>query len=126
MQQAHTTQPAKIDTEVLRRRLKEDESKNSHKRRFKRHKIFAVGVMTLMNSSQQIDGVIDEVSAGGLRFHPASHFIMERNGETVSMTLGDMQVSGKIRATRADGYGVQLLDVLEDSQLQAIVAQYQI
>lgn len=116
----------KYDTETLRRRIKEDESKNSHKRKFERHKIFAVAEMVLMNNSQRIDGVIDEISIGGLRFRPASAFIMERSGEAVSISLGELQVSGRIRATRADGYGVQLLDKLNDEQLDVLIGQYRI
>ncbi|MCF6325820.1 MAG: PilZ domain-containing protein [Devosiaceae bacterium] len=123
-QQLHQEKP-KYDTKTLQRRIQADESKNSHKRKFERHKIFAVGEMVLMNNSQRMDGVVDEISTGGLRFRPASAFIMERNGEAVSMTLGELQVSGRIRATRADGYGVQLLDQLSESQLNVVIEQYQ-
>jgi len=123
-QQVQQEKPS-YDTKTLRRRIKADESKNSHKRKFKRHNIFAVGEMVVMNNSQRIDGVVDEISTGGLRFRPASSFIMERNGDAVSMTLGDFQISGRIRATRADGYGVQLLDQLSKNQLNVIIEQYQ-
>lgn len=125
-QQEQAPEIAKIDTTTLRRRLKADESKNSHKRKFERHSIFAVAKMVIMDNSQQLDGVIDEISLGGLRFHPASAFIMERNGESVSMQVGALRMSGRIRATRADGYGVQLLDSLSDSQLNAVIEDYQV
>lgn len=126
MEQQASQEKPKYDTKTLQRRIKDDESKNSHKRKFERHNIFAVGELVLMNNSQRMDGVIDEISIGGLRFRPASAYIMERSGDAVSMNLGEMQVSGRIRATRADGYGVQLLEQLSDAQLNLIIEQYRI
>jgi len=126
MEQQKHSETQKYDTQTLRRRIKDDESKNSHKRKYERHKIFAVAEMTLMNNSQRMDGVVDEISVGGLRFRPASAFIMERSGDAVSMALGELHVSGRIRATRADGYGVQLLDQLSNEQLDTLIEQYRI
>ncbi len=120
----HETDIAKIDTSTLRQRLSRDITKNSHKRRFERFDIFAVGAMKIMNNSQRIDGVIDEVSAGGLRFRPAATYILERRNEAVSIELGDFVISGIIRATRADGYGVQLLDQLNPEQLKILIKKY--
>ena len=117
---------AKVDTATLRKRLKKDVKKHSHKRQFERYDIFAVGSLVIMNNSQRMDGVIDEVSAGGLRFRPASVFIMERKNEAVSIHLGDYNISGIIRATRADGYGIQLLDQLSKEQLEILIKQYQV
>ncbi|HHS82722.1 MAG TPA: PilZ domain-containing protein [Devosia sp.] len=118
------SESVKIDTSTLRRRLQADESKNSHKRRFERHSIFAIAHITLTDSSQRIDGVVDEVSIGGIRFHPALSFIMERNNEPVTVDLGDLHLSGRIRATRADGYGIQLMDMLSEQQLADLLASY--
>lgn len=123
--QQQETEVAPIDTETLRRRLKKDVVKNSHKRQFQRHNIFAVASMVMMDNSLNMDGVVDEVSEGGLRFRPASTFIMERNNESVLMNLDSFQISGIIRATRADGYGVQLLDPLNEDQLEILIDKYQ-
>lgn len=122
--QQQETDITKINTTTLRQRLSRDITKNSHKRQFQRFDIFAVGAMTIMNNSQRIDGVIDEVSAGGLRFRPAATYILERQNEAVSIELGDFVISGIIRATRADGYGVQLLDQLDSEQLDILIKKY--
>ena len=63
-------QQATIDTATLARRLKQDEQKNAHKRRFERHAAFIVAQMIIMNTSQRFDGVINELSLGGMRFPP--------------------------------------------------------
>lgn len=123
--QKEETEAARIDTETLRRRLNKDVVKNSHKRQFQRHNIFAVASMVMMDNSLNMDGVVDEVSEGGVRFRPASTFIMERNNESVLMNLDSFQISGIIRATRADGYGVQLLDPLNQDQIDILIEKYQ-
>lgn len=130
MQQNHTPQEeAKIaankkQTELLQKRLEKDQEKNAHKRAFERHAIFAVSTMVLSNNSQEIEGVIAEISQGGLRFRPASLFLLERNGENISIILDDINVSGIIRASRADGYGVQLLDEISPSEMNYILRNY--
>ena len=125
MQQQQETEVAKIDTETLRRRLNKDVVKNAHKRQFERHNIFAVASMVMMDNSLSMEGVVDEISEGGVRFRPASTFIMERNNESVLINLDSLQISGIIRATRADGYGVQLLDPLNQDQLDVLIEKYQ-
>jgi len=121
----HETHKApKVDSATLRQRLQADETKNAHKRQFERHKLFAPGVLIMMNSSQEIDGMIAEISSGGLRFRPASSYIQERNSEPVYIVLDDLRLSGRIRATRADGYGVQVLDEMTEESLREILQKY--
>lgn len=103
-----------IDTATLRRRLQQDEQKNAHKRRFERHATFIVAHLVIMNTSQHIDGVINEMSLGGMRFRPASKFLQKRDGETVSVMIEERQFSGRIRASRPDGYGIELLEMMSE------------
>ncbi len=110
--------------ELLQKRLKKDQEKNAHKRAFERHAVFAVASMILHNNSQEIEGVIAEISQGGLRFRPASLFLLERNSERISIIIDDINVAGIIRASRADGYGVQLLDEINPSELAYILRNY--
>ncbi len=130
MQQNHTSQEeAKIaankkHAELLQKRLEKDKEKNAHKRAFERHSVFAVATMVLNNNSQEVEGVIAEISQGGLRFRPASLFLLDRNGENISMILDDINVSGIIRASRADGYGIQLLDKINPSEMAYILRNY--
>jgi len=111
-------------TELLQKQLTKDQEKNAHKRAFARHEIFAVANMVLMNNSQEIDGVITEISQGGVKFRPASLYLLERNGERVSMIIDDINVAGIIRASRADGYGIQLLEEISNKEMDYIVRSY--
>jgi hypothetical protein len=114
--------PLTIDNETLRRRLSKDEQKNEHKRRYARHKTFIVARLVMMSNSSTLDGVINEMSQGGMRFRPASLYLQKRDGETVSIVIGDTAFSGRIRASRPDGYGIQLLDMLDPEVLESFVS----
>jgi len=109
---------------VLSRRLLQDQQKNAHKRRFKRHPTFAVANMTILNNSMHFDGVVTEVSENGLKFRPASLFLLEQNGERVSVVIDSVKTIGTIRASRADGYGIQLLEKFDDEALEYLLANY--
>ncbi len=115
---------ASKQAKILQERLFRDQEKNAHKRRFKRYNIFAVATMIILDSSQHIEGVITEISQGGLKFRPASLFLLERNSEHVSIILDDIKTTGTIRASRADGYGIQLIDHLSKADLQFILNNY--
>lgn len=113
---------AVVDTATLARRLKQDEQKNAHKRRFERHAAFIVAQMVIMNTSQRFDGVINELSLGGMRFRPASRFLQRREMETVTLLVGGRTYSGRIRASRPDGYGIELLENMSDDALGDLLA----
>ena len=112
------------NAQILQQRLSRDQEKNAHKRRFERYQVFAVATMIMLDSSQHIEGVVTEVSQGGIKFRPASLFLLERNSERVSIILDDINITGTIRASRADGYGIQLIDMLEEIDLKYILDNY--
>ena len=113
--------PTAVNTATLARRIKQDEQKNAHKRRFERHAVFIVAEMALMNTSQRFDGVINEISLGGVRFRPASRFLLRRDMETVTVSIDGQKFSGRIRASRPDGYGIELLEHMSEDNLQALL-----
>ena len=129
MQLNHTHEEEKTTTnkkhaEQLQKQLVKDQEKNAHKRAFERHSVFAVATMVLHENSQEIEGIIAEVSQGGVRFRPASLFLLNRNSERISIILDDINVTGIIRASRADGYGIQLLDEISATEIAYITRNY--
>jgi hypothetical protein len=118
MQQAAA--PA-IDTATLARRLKKDEQKNAHKRRYERHKTFIVAQMEIMDTGQRFEGVINELSQGGMRFRPASRYLQRRDMDTVSVLVDQRLFSARIRASRPDGYGLQLLEPLTSEVMESLL-----
>ncbi|MGJ8527404.1 PilZ domain-containing protein [Maritalea sp.] len=111
-------------SEILRRRMDKDDEKNAHKRKSERFPTFAVGTMMLLDNSYVFDGVITEVSSGGAKFRPASVFLQERNNERVTIKIDEIQSVGVIRASRVDGYGIQLMDSLSDDDIEHITSNY--
>ena len=103
---------ATIDTATLARRLKKDEQKNAHKRRYERHTTFIIAELVIMDTSQRFEGVINELSQGGMRFRPASRYIQRRDMDRVTISVNDQIFPARIRASRPDGYGLELLEQL--------------
>lgn len=113
-------------SETLRRRIDKDQEKNAHKRKFQRHPTFAVATLMLLDNSHIFDGVVTEVSTGGIKFRPASSFLQEHNGDRVAVKIDEIQSSGVIRASRADGYGIQLLEKLSQFEMDHILHNYSV
>lgn len=110
-----------IDTATLARRLKKDEQKNAHKRRYERYTTFIIAQMEIMDSAQRFDGVINELSQGGMRFRPASRYLQRRDMDTVTVTVDQRVFSARIRASRPDGYGLELLEQLTPDVVEALL-----
>lgn len=111
----------KKDTKVLHNRIMQDQKENKHLRRHARHECFIIAVMTVLERSVPIEGVIKEISAGGVLFRPASTYLLYRKGERIALMLGDRQLAGKIVAVRPTGYGVKFLDNLEDDEIDTML-----
>ena len=45
-----------------------------------------------------------------MRFRPASRYLQRRDMDTVSVLVDQRLFSARIRASRPDGYGLELLD----------------
>lgn len=109
------------DTATLARRLKRDEQKNAHKRRYERHNTFIIAELVIMDTGQRFDGVINELSQGGMRFRPASRYLQRRDADTVTISVNQQTFSGRIRASRPDGYGLELLEPMTAEALESML-----
>lgn len=93
-------------------------------RRHKRHDCSAISVLSILNRSISIEGIVQEISRSGIKFRPAKVYLLDRKGEQVSISIGGLQLSGKIVAVRKDGYGIALFDELEDDVLEPFLSEY--
>jgi hypothetical protein len=119
----HQEQQAAIDTATLARRLKKTDAKNAHKRRFERHATFIVAEMAMMDTRERFQGVINEISQGGMRFRPASRYLQRRDMATVTVVMAGQTFSARIRASRPDGYGLELLEPISAETLQDLLVE---
>lgn len=93
-------------------------------RRHVRHECTCTGVLRILNSAHVMEGLVNEISFSGLRFRPAKSFILERNGAQVSCSFADMQLTGKIVATRSSGFGIALHEDIDEETLDDFVSKH--
>lgn len=105
----------------LSAKLSRDETKNQHLRTEERSSCFTVGQLSFPDAGVTLEGVILDASRFGVSFRPASRFIEHRVGEQAHLSVEGVHRVGIIRATRPNGYGIQLMSPLEDADRRAIV-----
>ena len=93
----------------------------------RRHERFAcciVAVLDIVDKDVPIDGLVTEISQGGLLFRPATRFIFDRRGSSVLVRFGDEELSGSIVNVKATGYGVRFDDEAQPEHIQALLARF--
>ena len=98
---------------------------NAAQRRHTRHDCSSIGVLAIVNRSTSLEGIVTEISKGGIKFRPASTHLLNRNGTQISVSFASIRVTGKIVATRVDGYGVALFEELEDDVMEQFLLEQQ-
>jgi hypothetical protein len=98
--------------------------KKSFSRRHSRHDCVVIGTMKVIDIGAEFDGALTELSCGGCTFRQASMFVLDRLNETVRIHTEFFEAEGRIRAVRADGYGIQFFSEVDEAVVNQIVAQY--
>lgn len=90
-------------------------------RRHERYECACAGRVSIVNSSLSLDGIITEISKGGVKFKPFQCYLLERNGKEVRVEILGQLLTGKIVATRVDGYGIALFEQLSDEKIDMLI-----
>jgi hypothetical protein len=98
--------------------------KKTFSRAHARHECFMPAGLHIIDSRVTIDGMIFEVSKGGLLFRPALRYILDRNGADVRIDLPGMPIMGIIMSTRENGYGIKLHDMFEEEDVEMLTRDY--
>jgi hypothetical protein len=93
-------------------------------RRFKRHSCFVIGMLRIVDKHVELDGLVTEISQGGLLFRTASTYILFRLEDEVTVSFNNRTFPGKIVATRDTGYGVKLNDLLPEEFVEEVASHY--
>jgi hypothetical protein len=93
-------------------------------RRHQRHPCCVIAVMTIRQKDLALEGLVTEVSRGGLLFRPASRFIFDRVGADVVISFADDELAGAIVNVKATGYGIALDQTIEEERVQAILGRF--
>jgi hypothetical protein len=98
--------------------------KKGFSRRHPRHDCVLIGAMKVIDIGAEFDGALLEISRGGCSFRQASMFVMDRLNELVRIHTEFFEAEGRIRAVRADGYGIQFFDEVDEGVINRIVEEY--
>jgi len=98
--------------------------KKGFSRRHSRHDCVVIGTMKVINIGAEFDGALVEVSRGGCTFRQASMFVLDRLNEPVLIYTEFFEAEGRIRAVRAEGYGIQFFNEVDEGVVDRIVEQY--
>jgi hypothetical protein len=99
-------------------------NKKGFSRRHLRHDCVLIGTMKVIDIGAEFDGALLEISRGGCSFRQASMFVMDRLNELVLIHTEFFEAEGRIRAVRADGYGIQFFDEVDEGVINRIVEEY--
>ena len=111
---------ARRDGARVTERLRKDSERNIHLRSEERTEFSVIAELVAPDRGIATDGVISEASRGGLTFRPATNYIENRTGERIQIVIEGLKRMGIIRSTRANGYGVQLLEPLSPEDLDLL------
>jgi hypothetical protein len=98
--------------------------KKGFSRRHSRHDCVVIGVMKVIDIGAEFDGALLELSCGGCTFRQASMFVLDRLNESVLIHTEFFEAEGRIRAVRAEGYGVQFFNEVDEAVINRIVEEY--
>jgi hypothetical protein len=122
MKNANTENSSKFVRLVLPKLL--ERKKKGFSRRHDRHACVVIGVMKVIDIGAEFDGALLEISRGGCSFRQASMFVLDRLNESVLIHTEFFEAEGRIRAVRADGYGVQFFSEVDELAINRIVEEY--
>lgn len=93
-------------------------------RQHERHACCIQGALHIRERNYRIEGLILEVSRGGVLFREASRFILDRVGTVVTVQTADVNAPGTIVNVRPAGYGIRFDNLLDDTLVDDLVARY--
>ena len=93
-------------------------------RRFERRECVVVGAMGLVKVGADYPGLILELSRGGCSFRPASLYLLDRQGESVTVRCESFAAEGVIKATRPEAYGIQFLRELPGDIVERVARDH--
>jgi hypothetical protein len=80
--------------------------------------------MHIPERDYELEGLVIEISLGGVLFRPAARYIMERTGSEIMARFSSYKLAGRIMNTRHFGYGIRLNTLLRQDDLDMIIEEY--
>jgi hypothetical protein len=93
-------------------------------RQYSRHACCIPGSISIAERGYEIEGLVVEISRGGMLFRPATRYILDRTGTEIIVTFATYKHAGRIIHTRQFGYGIRLNTALEQEDIDMIIDEF--
>jgi hypothetical protein len=93
-------------------------------RRHERFPCCVLAAIEIVGKDVSIDGLVTELSQGGLLFRPASSYLFDRTGADVIVRFEEDEFVGRIVNVKSAGYGVRFNDDVEIERVRALLDQF--
>lgn len=88
-----------------------------------RHECQVEANIFLIERMMSYDGRIIDISQGGAMFRPRLAYLMNRHDEPVCVTVGDMEIYGRIMSTNPKGFGLRFDEPLGEADILHLLQQ---
>lgn len=92
-------------------------------RAHERHSCCLIASLAIIERGIELEGIVTEVSLGGMLFREASDYIYDRGGAAIRIRVAGLDCSGTIVNVRPSGYGVRLARDLTSDELNHILTE---
>ena len=93
-------------------------------RQYPRHPCCIPATITVSEREYEIEGLVIEISRGGLLFRPAARYILDRTGTEIIISFATHKHAGRVMHTRKTGYGIRLNTPLEQEDIDMILEEF--
>lgn len=98
--------------------------KQSFARAHSRYTCYMPARLNIVDSRLVLDGMIFEISQGGVLFRQASQYILDRLNSDVRVELPGMSIKGLIVNVRPIGYGIKLFEQFEEEDVMLLAQEF--
>ena len=98
--------------------------KESFARAHSRYTCYIPARLNIVDSRLTLDGMIFEISQGGVLFRQASHYILYRMNTDVRVELPGMSIKALIVNARPIGYGIKLFEQFEEEDVMLLAQEF--
>lgn len=81
----------------------------------------ALARLVFVEQEGWLDGALLDITQRGALFRPATRMIMQRSEEHIRVVVGRFEISGEIRNTSTDGYGIRFATGITDADVRSIL-----
>lgn len=79
------------------------------------------GQIVVIERMLSFDGRIIDLSSGGAMFRPRLAYLMDRRDEPVCLTVGHMEITGRIMSTSPSGFGLRFDEPIGEEDIALLL-----